>query len=205
MRIINMINTILAYITVLFSKVLRGADTVSFQPMIHTLANLKSIIWPCVPLFLCSSQAAAAAPICSRAASAVEGDPDEVALTMIQSAFRGHLTRCSLAIERWLILRSQKLEEQIQSNLPAAFCCTVCMWFCLYVSSGSSVPLLVRHNLPPLSPKRARSAQTVNRTGEVNTCLQKSLTHPFWGRAWIVLWMVDYLMFSCCSRYCIPP
>ncbi|KAG8014619.1 IQ domain-containing protein E [Nibea albiflora] len=36
----------------------------------------------------------------SDAASSVEGEPDVVALTMIQSVFRGHLARCSLAIER---------------------------------------------------------------------------------------------------------
>ncbi|TKS68526.1 IQ domain-containing protein E [Collichthys lucidus] len=36
----------------------------------------------------------------SDVASSVEGEPDVVALTMIQSVFRGHLARCSLAIER---------------------------------------------------------------------------------------------------------
>ncbi|XP_044046585.1 IQ domain-containing protein E isoform X2 [Siniperca chuatsi] len=35
----------------------------------------------------------------SDVASSVEGEVDVVALTMIQSAFRGHLARCSLAIE----------------------------------------------------------------------------------------------------------
>lgn len=30
----------------------------------------------------------------------VEGEVDVVALTMIQSAFRGHIARCSLAIVR---------------------------------------------------------------------------------------------------------
>lgn len=36
----------------------------------------------------------------TRVAPTVEGELDEVALTTIQSALRGHLTRCSLAIER---------------------------------------------------------------------------------------------------------
>ncbi|XP_062290634.1 IQ domain-containing protein E isoform X1 [Scomber scombrus] len=36
---------------------------------------------------------------CSNVAPPVEGEMDVVALTMIQSAFRGHLARCSLAIE----------------------------------------------------------------------------------------------------------
>lgn len=36
----------------------------------------------------------------TRVALTVEEELDEVALTTIQSALRGHLTRCSLAIER---------------------------------------------------------------------------------------------------------
>ncbi|KAI3353400.1 hypothetical protein L3Q82_019938, partial [Scortum barcoo] len=42
---------------------------------------------------------AAGATTRSDVASSVEGELDVVALTMIQSAFRGHLARCSLAIE----------------------------------------------------------------------------------------------------------
>lgn len=51
-------------------------------------------------LYLISSFQAVEATNRSDVASPVEGELDVVALTMIQSTFRGHLARCSLAIER---------------------------------------------------------------------------------------------------------
>ncbi|XP_047435533.1 IQ domain-containing protein E [Mugil cephalus] len=51
----------------------------------------------------------------SDATSSVGGEPDAVALTMIQSAFRGHLARCSLAIKS----SGLSVPSPMENNLPA--------------------------------------------------------------------------------------
>ncbi|XP_008301468.1 IQ domain-containing protein E [Stegastes partitus] len=51
---------------------------------------------------------------CSDAASSIGGELDVVALTMIQAAFRGHLARCSLAIES----SGFSVPSSMESNAP---------------------------------------------------------------------------------------
>ncbi|KAM7419650.1 hypothetical protein PAMA_016645 [Pampus argenteus] len=65
----------------------------------------------------------------SDAASPVEGELDAVALTMIQSTFRGHLARCSLAIER---VKSNSIRPQQVRHVH--FCVTTVLkdLFCMY-------------------------------------------------------------------------
>jgi len=106
----------------------------------------------------------------SDAASSAGGDLDVVALTMVQSAFRGHLARCSRATERWLTLvREQKKmwEEQMQSNMQCFLKLCVCVCVCVF-SSGFSVPSLMGNKAPTLSARRAPSTHTPSTTGEVS-------------------------------------
>ncbi|KAE8300460.1 IQ domain-containing protein E [Larimichthys crocea] len=58
----------------------------------------------------------------SDVASSVEGEPDAVALTMIQSVFRGHLARCSLAIESSGISVPSLMESNLPTLVPRRAC-----------------------------------------------------------------------------------
>ncbi|TMS22871.1 IQ domain-containing protein E [Larimichthys crocea] len=58
----------------------------------------------------------------SDVASSLEGEPDVVALTMIQSVFRGHLARCSLAIESSGISVPSLMESNLPTLVPRRAC-----------------------------------------------------------------------------------
>lgn len=89
------------------------------------------------------------------------GGLDVAALTLIQSAFRGHLARCSFAIKRLLIFFTQNF-EQLQ---PKYFL----EYFCLCFSSGFAVPSPTENCPPALVPGRAGFTDSPRRKGKVGS------------------------------------
>lgn len=66
----------------------------------------------------------------SDVASSVEGEMYAVALTMMQSAFRGHLARCRRTIERWLTCTAEKRNtatEKSALHKVSSVCVCVCV------------------------------------------------------------------------------
>lgn len=80
-------------------------------------------------LFFLPSFQAVEAPNRSDVASCAEGVLDVVALTTVQSAFRGHLARCSHATERWLMF-TQKLFKRTDPVKCTVYFLQLCVFVC---------------------------------------------------------------------------